>query len=97
MVVDFLSTTSGSKSTLPCSELSLFHVHGTQWLLWLVHEEVFIPPFHVGLQVNGAPATCVYTYAAGLGGRLRTIASCPAYLDLFPPSLLCNRDLDAQI
>lgn len=46
-----LNTTSGSESAPLLSKSTLFPAQVVQWMLWLVHGELF-PPFPLGLQFN---------------------------------------------
>jgi hypothetical protein len=79
-------TASVLESTLPLFEPMFFCIQGIQWLLWLFHNNVFF--FYLSLQFTVsfarwkgiAPVTCVYVYAAELGGRLRALINWPAHL-----------------
>jgi hypothetical protein len=75
------STACALESPLPVSEPVLFLVQGVQWLLWLVHDELFPPistltsgyVFCFGSEGPIASVTCLYAYTARLGNRLRAL------------------------
>jgi hypothetical protein len=69
------STAIVSESTLLFLEPTFFPVQGIQWLLWLIHSELYFPPLstkesrlmlHLGREGQIATVACECAYTEGL-------------------------------